>query len=154
MTQLSALVVRVDVTRDDPALALPAYARAGDAGLDLLAAAPVTLAPGGRALVPTGLRVAIPEGYAGLVLPRSGLALRDGVTVLNAPGLIDSGYRGEIGVLLINHGAAAVTLGRGERIAQLVPAAVTQATWDEVEELCETARGAGGFGSTGGHGSL
>jgi len=149
VTQLSALVVRVDVTRDDPALALPAYARAGDAGLDLLAAAPVTLAPGGRALVPTGLRVAIPEGYAGLVLPRSGLALRDGVTVLNAPGLIDSGYRGEIGVLLVNHGAAAVTLGRGERIAQLVIQPVARATLVEVRELDGSQRGTGGFGSTG-----
>jgi dUTP pyrophosphatase len=149
VTQLSALVVRVDVTRDDPALALPAYARAGDAGLDLLAAAPVTLPPGGRALVATGLRVAIPEGYAGLVLPRSGLALRAGVTVLNAPGLIDSGYRGEIGVLLINHGAAAVTLGRGERIAQLVIQPVARVTLVEVRELHASQRGTGGFGSTG-----
>ena len=149
MTQLSAIVVRVDVTRDDPELALPVYARAGDAGLDLLAAAPVTPPPGGRALVPTGLRVAIPEGYAGLVLPRSGLALRAGVTVLNAPGLIDSGYRGEIGVLLINHGAAAVTLDRGERIAQLVIQPVARATLVEVRELDGSPRGTGGFGSTG-----
>ena len=149
MTQLSALVVRVDVTRDDPALALPAYARGGVAGLDLLAAAAVTLPPGGRALVPTGLHVAIPEGYAGLVLPRSGLALRAGVTVLNAPGLIDSGYRGEIGVLLINHGAAATTLGRGERIAQLVIQPVARVTLVEVRELDASHRGTGGFGSTG-----
>ncbi len=149
MTQPQAPAVRVDVRRDDPALALPAYARAGDAGLDLLAAAPVTLPPGGRELVPTGLRVAIPEGYAGLVLPRSGLALRAGVTVLNAPGLIDSGYRGEIGVLLINHGGAAVTLSRGERIAQLVIQPVARATLVEVRELEGSQRGTGGFGSTG-----
>lgn len=135
--------------RRDPDLSLPAYAREGDAGLDLLAAETVTLAPAGRQLVPTGLRVAIPEGYAGLVLPRSGLALRSGVAVLNAPGLIDSGYRGEIGVLLINHGTAAVTLGRGERIAQLVIQPVARATLVEVRELEESQRGAGGFGSTG-----
>ena len=141
--------VRVDVIRADPALPLPAYAHAGDAGLDLLAAASVTLPPGGREVVPTGLHVAIPEGYAGLVLPRSGLALRAGITVLNAPGLIDSGYRGEIGVLLINHGAAAVTLGRGERIAQLVVQPVARATLVEVRDLEGSQRGAGGFGSTG-----
>ncbi len=99
--------------------------------------------------MPTGLRVAIPEGYAGLVLPRSGLALRAGVTVLNAPGLIDAGYRGEIGVLLINHGAAAVTLGRGERIAQLVIQPVARATLVEVRQLENSQRGTGGFGSTG-----
>jgi len=142
-------VVRIEVTRDDPALALPGYAREGDAGLDLTAAATVTLPPSGWHLVPTGLRVAIPEGYAGLVLPRSGLALRMGVTVLNAPGLIDSGYRGEIGVLLINHGTEAVTIGRGERIAQLVIQPVAQALLVEVRELRVSERGAGGFGSTG-----
>ena len=141
--------VRIEVIRDDPDLPLPAYARDGDAGLDLLAAATVTLPPGGRRLVPTGLRVAIPEGYAGLVLPRSGLALRSGVTLLNAPGLIDSGYRGEIGVLLVNHGAEAVTLARGERIAQLVVQPVAQAALVEVRELPASQRGAGGFGSTG-----
>lgn len=149
MTLRPAPAVRVDVIRRDPDLALPAYAREGDAGLDLVTAAAVTLAPGGRELVPTGLRVAIPEGYAGLVLPRSGLALRAGVTVLNAPGLIDSGYRGEIGVLLINHGAAPVTLARGERIAQLVIQPVARATLVEVRELEASQRGAGGFGSTG-----
>ncbi len=141
--------VRIEVVRDDPTLALPAYAREGDAGLDLAAAQPATLPPGGRALVPTGLRVAIPPGYAGLVLPRSGLALRAGVTVLNAPGLVDSGYRGEIGVLLINHGAEPVTIARGERVAQLVIQAVARATLVEVGALGESARGAGGFGSTG-----
>ena len=112
--------LRIEIVRDDPTLPLPAYAREGDAGLDLAAATTVTVPPGGRQLVPTGLRVAIPIGHAGLVLPRSGLALRSGVTVLNAPGLIDAGYRGELGVLLVNHGAEAVTIERGERIAQLV----------------------------------
>lgn len=149
MTERSSSVVLVQVRRDDPSVPLPAYAREGDAGLDLAAAAPVTLPPGGRALVPTGLRVAIPDGHAGLVLPRSGLALRTGVTVLNAPGLIDSGYRGEIGVLLINHDAEPVTIGRGERIAQLVIQAVARATLLEVPALGESTRGTGGFGSTG-----
>jgi dUTP pyrophosphatase len=142
-------VVQVEVVRQDPELALPAYAREGDAGLDLLAAAPVTLAPGARQLVPTGLRVAIPEGFAGLVLPRSGLALRTGVTVLNAPGLIDSGYRGEVGVLLVNHGSEPVTVRRGERIAQLVIQPVARAVLVEVRGLEASQRGAGGFGSTG-----
>jgi dUTP pyrophosphatase len=143
------LAIRIEITRDDPTLPLPAYAREGDAGLDLAAAATVTLAAGGRQLVPTGLRVAIPCGHAGLVLPRSGLALRSGVTVLNAPGLIDSGYRGEVGVLLVNHGAEAVTINRGERIAQLVIQPVERATLVEVRELDATGRGADGFGSTG-----
>jgi dUTP pyrophosphatase len=142
-------VVHVEVVRQDPELALPAYAREGDAGLDLLAAAPVTLAPGARQIVPTGLRVAIPEGFAGLVLPRSGLALRTGVTVLNAPGLIDSGYRGEVGVLLVNHGSEPVTVRRGERIAQLVIQPVARAVLVEVRGLEASQRGAGGFGSTG-----
>ena len=149
MTERSDPAVRIEVVRDDPILALPTYAREGDAGLDLAAALPVTLPPGGRHLVPTGLRVAIPDGYAGLVLPRSGLALRAGVIVLNAPGLIDSGYRGEIGVLLVNHGAEAVTISRGERIAQLVIQAVGQAMLVEVRELPSSRRGGGGFGSTG-----
>ncbi len=149
MTERTSAAVRVEIRRDDPTLSLPTYAREGDAGLDLAAAAPITLAPGGRALVPTGLRVAIPEGHAGLVLPRSGLALRAGVTVLNAPGLIDSGYRGEIGVLLINHGTEPIAIGRGERIAQLVIQPVARAALVEVRVLGESARGAGGFGSTG-----
>ena len=149
MASRSAPIVRIDVLRHDPDLALPARAREGDAGLDLLAAATVTLSPGGWQLVPTGLRMAIPEGYAGLVLPRSGLALRAGVTVLNAPGLIDSGYRGEVGVLLVNHGPEPVTLSRGERIAQLVIQAVARATLVEVRELEGSQRGPGGFGSTG-----
>ena len=143
------MALRIEIVRDDPPLSLPAYAREGDAGLDLAAATTVTLPPGGRQLVPTGLRVAIPIGHAGLVLPRSGLALRSGVTVLNAPGLIDAGYRGEVGVLLVNHGAEAVTVTRGERIAQLVIQPVERATVVEVRELDATPRGAGGFGSTG-----
>jgi dUTP diphosphatase len=141
--------VRIEVVRSDPGVALPVYAREGDAGLDVAAAATVTLEPGGRELVPTGLRVAIPAGYAGLVMPRSGLALRSGVTVLNAPGLIDSGYRGEIGVLLVNHGARTVVIQRGERIAQLVIQPVARAQLVEVRELPESRRGEGGFGSTG-----
>lgn len=149
MTETPEDVVAVEIMRVDPTLALPAYARAGDAGLDLAAAAPVTLPPAGRQLVPTGLHVAIPRGYAGLVLPRSGLALRAGVTVLNAPGLIDSGYRGEIGVLLVNHGAEPVTINRGERIAQLVIQAVARAELVEVRALPGSSRGDDGFGSTG-----
>jgi dUTP pyrophosphatase len=141
--------IHIEIVRDDPTLALPAYARDGDAGLDLAAATTVMLPPAGRQLVPTGLRVAIPAGYAGFVLPRSGLALRAGVTVLNAPGLIDSGYRGEIGVLLVNHGGEPVTINRGERIAQLVIQAVSRATLVEVRELEATGRGGDGFGSTG-----
>ena len=149
MTDRFDSVIRIEVVRSDASLPLPVYAREGDAGLDLAAAAAATLPPGGRTLVPTGLRVAIPEGYAGLVLPRSGLALRAGVTVLNAPGLIDSGYRGEIGVLLVNHGAEPVAIGRGERIAQLVIQPIARASLVEVRELGESGRGAGGFGSTG-----
>ena len=149
MTEPLDPALRVEIVRDDPTLALPAYAREGDAGLDLAASVTVTLPPTGRQVVPTGLRVAIPNGYAGLVLPRSGLALRSGVTVLNAPGLIDSGYRGEIGVLLVNHGAEPATITRGERIAQLVIQSVERATLVEVRALGTTGRGIGGFGSTG-----
>ena len=145
------IVVEIPVQRLDAALPLPAYARPGDAGLDLLAAEEATLAPaGGRALVPTGLAVAIPEGYAGFVQPRSGLALRHGVTCLNTPGLIDSGYRGELQVLLVNtdpHEPFVVL--RGERIAQLVIQQVAVASLVEVEELPPSTRGSGGFGSTG-----
>jgi dUTP pyrophosphatase len=146
-------VIRIEVTRLDPAAALPAYARDGDAGLDLHALADVTLPPSHRALVGTGLAVAIPTGYAGLVLPRSGLALTQGVTVLNAPGLVDAGYRGELKVLLVNHGDTPVTLRRGERVAQLVIQRVEQAELIEVAELPPSSRGTGGFGSTGMGGS-
>ncbi len=130
---------------------LPARATPGSAGLDLRAAiaAPITLSPGARALIPTGLRLAIPRGLEGQVRPRSGLALRRGVTVLNSPGTIDADYRGELGVLLINHGEEPVTLHRGDRIAQLVLAPVASPSLLEVQVLDETARGEGGFGSTG-----
>jgi dUTP pyrophosphatase len=142
--------MRLPITRLDPSIPLPRYARPDDAGLDLHAAAQAVLKPGERALVPTGLAIAIPKGFAGLVMPRSGLALRHGVTVLNAPGLIDPGYRGELKVLLINHDpATTVTLERGERIAQLVISPVTTAELVEVVELPTSERGEGGFGSTG-----
>lgn len=132
-------------------LPLPAYETAGAAGLDLRAAIakPVTLTPGMRTLVPTGLSMQLPEGFEGQVRPRSGLALRHGVTVLNAPGTVDSDYRGEVSVVLINHGSETFTITRGDRIAQLVIAPVSHASLSEVETLDETARGAGGYGSTG-----
>lgn len=132
-------------------LTLPAYATAGAAGLDLCAAIsqPQVLAPLGRALVPTGLTIAVPLGYEAQVRPRSGLALKQGITVLNSPGTIDSDYRGEVQVLLVNLGAAAVTIERGMRIAQLVLARHEQLTWRAVPALDATARGSGGFGSTG-----
>jgi dUTP pyrophosphatase len=135
-------------------LELPAYATEGAAGMDVLAAEDVTLAPGARHAVATGLAVAIPHGYEIQVRPRSGLALKHGVTVPNTPGTIDSDYRGELKVILINHGSDAFEIRRGDRIAQLVLAPVTQASWLKVDELDETARGEGGFGSTGGVVSL
>jgi len=142
--------VKLLVKRLDAGVPLPAYAREGDAGLDLHAAHDVTLEPGGRALVGTGLAIALPAGWAGLVLPRSGLAWRQGVSLLNTPGLIDAGYRGELQVLLVNHDrATTVTLKRGERIAQLVLQRVERAELVEVDELPTSTRGAGGFGSTG-----
>ena len=142
--------IRVAVKRLDAGLPLPRYAQPGDAGLDLYAARTVILAPGERALVPTGLAVAIPEGFAGFVLPRSGLALRSGIGIVNAPGLIDAGYRGELQVVAINHDPVmAVTLARGERIAQLVVQRVEHADIVEVDELPTSQRGAAGFGSTG-----
>jgi dUTP pyrophosphatase len=144
-------LVTVQVLRLDPELPLPTYARAGDAGADLLASADVTIPPaGGRALVPTGLALAIPRGYAGFVQPRSGLALRHGVTVLNAPGLIDSGYRDELKVLLVNTDPSApYQVHRGDRIAQLVVKAVAQAELVAVDELPASERGLGGFGHSG-----
>lgn len=141
--------MRVTITRLDPALPLPRYARPDDAGLDLYAARDAALEAGERAIVETGVAVAIPRGWAGLVLPRSGLALRQGVTVLNAPGLIDAGYRGEIKVLLINHGRERAAVRRGDRIAQLVIQPVGRAALVEAETLPPSDRGAGGFGSTG-----
>ncbi|MBI2979099.1 MAG: dUTP diphosphatase [Rhodospirillales bacterium] len=132
-------------------LPLPAPATAASAGADLLAAVgePVTLMPGQRVLVPTGIAIALPQGYEAQVRPRSGLAAEHGVTLLNSPGTIDADYRGEIGVLLINHGAAPFKITRGMRVAQLVIAPVSRARWREADALEETARGAGGFGSTG-----
>lgn len=143
--------MRIPVRRLDPALPLPAAAHAGDAGYDLRAREAAVIAPaGGRAAVPTGIAVAIPPGFAGLVLPRSGLAIRHGVTCLNAPGLIDAGYRDEIRVILVNHDPAEpFKIDVGDRIAQLVIQAVEAVEWDEVADLGETARGLGGFGSTG-----
>lgn len=134
-------------------LPLPRYETDGAAGADLRAAlpegAPVTLQPGERALIPTGLTIAVPEGCEAQVRPRSGLAMRQGLTCLNTPGTIDSDYRGEVGVLLINLGQESVVIARGERIAQVVIAPVVRAAWRAVDGLDETGRGAGGFGSTG-----
>lgn len=131
-------------------LELPAYATDGAAGMDVLAAEEVTLAPGARHAVATGIAVAIPQGFEIQVRPRSGLALKYGITVANAPGTIDSDYRGEVKVILINHGSERFEVRRGDRIAQLVLAPVTRASWLPVDELDETERGEGGFGSTGG----
>jgi dUTP pyrophosphatase len=140
------------ITRLDPAVPLPAYARPGDAGADLFAAEDVDLAPGERALVRTGVAIALPDGYAGFVHPRSGLAARHGVTLVNAPGTIDAGYRGEIKVILLNTDLArAVSLHCGDRIAQLVVQRVENVTFREVPALPESDRGDNGFGSTGGH---
>jgi dUTP pyrophosphatase len=149
-----AIPVRVKRLPHFEGLELPAYATEGAAGMDILAAEDVTLAPGARHAVATGLAVAIPHGFEIQVRPRSGLALKHGVTVPNTPGTIDSDYRGELKVIMINHGGAAFEIRRGDRIAQLVLAPVTQATWLKVDELDETARGEGGFGSTGGVVSL
>lgn len=137
------------VVRLDPELPLPSYAHEGDAGLDLTASADVRLAPGERTAVPTGLRIAVPDGWVGLVHPRSGLARRHGVTVANAPGTIDAGYRGELQVLLINLGDETVTLERGDRIAQLLLQRVGRASVVAVDDLDASDRGAGGFGSSG-----
>jgi len=150
---MSNVIVQVRPLPHFEGLELPAYETSGSAGMDVRAAvaegAPVTLKPGERALVPTGLSVAIPEGYEIQVRPRSGLAAKHGVTCLNTPGTIDSDYRGELKVILINLGAEPFKVLRGERIAQLVLAPVTRLGWREVDALDETARGAGGFGSTG-----
>jgi dUTP pyrophosphatase len=145
--------VRVQRLPHAEGLALPAYETTGSAGMDLRAALPefepVILAPGERKLIPTGLKIALEPGYEAQVRPRSGLALKHGVTCLNSPGTIDSDYRGEVGVILINHGQLAFEINRGERIAQMVIARYAQAVMAEVEALDETARGVGGFGSTG-----
>ncbi|MEQ9506715.1 MAG: dUTP diphosphatase [Hyphomonas sp.] len=150
---MSNITVQVRPLPHFDGLDLPAYETSGSAGMDVRAAVPeaepMVLAPGARAMVPTGLSVAIPEGYEIQVRPRSGLAAKHGLTCLNTPGTIDSDYRGEIKVILINLGSEAFTIQRGERIAQLVLAPVTQLGWQQVSELGETERGAGGFGSTG-----
>lgn len=135
-------------------LSLPGYATYGAAGMDVLAAEDVELAPGGRHAVATGFAMAIPEGYEIQVRPRSGLALKHGISLPNTPGTIDSDYRGELKIIMINLGDEPFAIARGNRIAQLVLAPVTLAQWDEVSELGDTARGAGGFGSTGGHAKL
>ncbi|MGY6551180.1 MAG: dUTP diphosphatase [Erythrobacter sp.] len=135
-------------------LPLPAYATSGAAGMDVVAAEDVVIAPGARHPVATGFALAIPPGFEIQVRPRSGLALKHGITVPNTPGTIDSDYRGELKVLLINHGTEPFAITRGDRVAQLVLAPVVQAMWEETSELDETERGAGGFGSTGGHKAL
>jgi dUTP pyrophosphatase len=149
-----AVAVRIKRLPHGGGLALPAYATHGAAGMDVLAAEAVTLAAGERRAVATGFSVAIPAGYEIQVRPRSGLALKHGISVPNTPGTIDSDYRGELKVILINLGTEPFAVARGDRIAQLVLAPVTQAAWEEVVELDDTARGAGGFGSTGGHAKL
>ncbi len=141
------------VVRLDPDLPLPSYAHPGDAGADLVTAVDVTLAPGERALVPTGIAMAVPQGYVALVHPRSGLAARHGLSIVNTPGTIDAGYRGEVKVLLVNHDPREpIELRRGDRVAQLVFQRVEQAAFAEVAVLPDSARGEGGYGSTGGFG--
>lgn len=150
MTGLEVLVQRLD-----PDLPLPRYAHEGDAGADLLTTVDVELAPGERAVVPTGIAIALPVGYAAFVHPRSGLAAKYGVSLVNAPGTIDAGYRGEVKVILVNHDLSEpVRLRRLDRVAQLVVQRVEQVAWRETVALPESVRGEGGHGSTGGHSSL
>jgi dUTP pyrophosphatase len=147
--------VQVLISRLDPDVAVPSYAHPGDAGADLVTTSDVHIAPGERVVVGTGVAIALPEGYAGFVHPRSGLAARAGLSIVNAPGTIDSGYRGEIRVCLVNlDPRETIVLRRGDRIAQLVVQRVEHADFVEVERLDETVRGAGGYGSTGGHAAL
>lgn len=141
--------VTLRVRRLDPDVELPRYAHPGDAGLDLASSEALTIAPGERAAVPTGLAVAIPRGWVGLVHPRSGLSLKHGLTVVNAPGTIDSGYRGEVKVLMVNLGSEDVEIARGDRVAQLLLQQVGWANVIEADDLPDTDRGEGGFGSTG-----
>lgn len=144
-------MVEILISRLDPEVPLPSYAHPGDAGADLTTTVDVHLAPGERALVPTGISIALPQGYVALVHPRSGLAARFGVSIVNAPGTVDAGYRGEIKVMLINLDPhEPVRLGRGDRIAQLVVQQVEHARFVEVDSLPGSVRGAGGYGSTGG----
>ena len=148
---MSEVVVAVKRLAHGKDLPLPKYESEGAAGLDLLAAVdqPFDLVPGATAMVPTGLSIALPQHFEAQIRPRSGLAAKHGVTVLNSPGTVDADYRGEVKVILINHGKAALTIERGMRIAQMVVAPVTRLAWDEADTLPETGRGAGGFGSTG-----
>ncbi|SDL61755.1 dUTP diphosphatase [Halarsenatibacter silvermanii] len=141
--------MKIEIKRLDDEIPLPDYQHAGDAGMDIYSAESKTLAPGERGLVMTGLKVAVPEYHAGFVYPRSGLALDEGVTVLNADGVIDPGYRGEVGVLLINHGQSEFEIKKGDRIAQLIVQKVEEVEWKEVEKLSRSERGEGGFGHTG-----
>ena len=148
-------MVEISIKRLDPELPLPSYAHPGDAGADLMSTVDLTLAPGERALVPTGIALALPEGYVALVHPRSGLAARHGLSIVNTPGTIDAGYRGEIKVLLVNHDPTeTVSLRRGDRVAQLVFQRVERAVLTEVDALPESVRGIGGYGSTGGSAGL
>lgn len=147
--------LRVEVLRLDRDLPLPSYAHLGDAGADLVTTVDVSLAPGERALVPTGIAIALPVGYVALVHPRSGLAARHGLSIVNTPGTVDAGYRGEIKVMLINHDPASrIELQRGDRIAQLVFQRVETAQFVDVGELPDSSRGTGGYGSTGGFGQV
>ena len=142
--------VQVLITRLDPSVPLPNYAKGGDAGADIVTRVDVTLQPGERALVPTGIAIALPDGYVALVHPRSGLAIKHGVTMVNAPGTVDAGYRGELQCIMINHDTKeAITFHKGDRIAQLVIQKVERAEFVEVQELPGSGRGTGGFGSTG-----
>jgi dUTP pyrophosphatase len=142
--------VKVLIKRLDPGVPLPIYAKGGDAGADIVSAVDITLAPGERALVPTGISIALPDGYVALVHPRSGLAIKHGVTMVNAPGTVDAGYRGELKLILINHDPSeSVSFKRGDRVAQLVIQQVERAEFIEVQELPGSGRGTDGFGSTG-----
>jgi dUTP pyrophosphatase len=146
-------VLEVRVRRLDPDVPLPAYARPGDAGCDLVTTVDAEIPPGERVMLPTGIAMALPEGYAAFVHPRSGLAAHHGVGLVNAPGTIDAGYRGEIQVIMVNHDLReTVHLRRLDRVAQLVVQRVEQVAWHETDELSDTERGAGGHGSTGGYG--
>jgi dUTP pyrophosphatase len=146
---VSDIMMQLKVKRLNPAAILPSYARAGDAGLDLFAVKAISIAPGGSALVPTGIAIELPPGTEGQVRPRSGLALKHAITVLNTPGTVDEGYRGEVGVILINHGQTIFAVEAGMKIAQLVVSPRIQVEVAEVAALQDSERGAGGFGSTG-----
>ena len=148
-------MIDVPITRLDLEMPAPAYAQPNDAGADLRSTIDLTLEPGERAMVPTGIAIALPDGYAAFVHPRSGLAIKHGLSMVNTPGTIDAGYRGEISVLLINHDRTQpIEIKRGDRIAQLVIQRVEHARFVDVEELPDSVRGSGGFGSTGGHSSI